>query len=317
MFTLKACLWAAVATAMPLIELSTREVAKMDELEKNKPVAIRQNPPLMGRANRIIPVVVGGPQDTFVPNMIRAAAGDVIQFQFSSGNHTVTQSAEDSPCQPLQATQSGVIHSGHIPFEAGQQTVGTFNVPLTNTEPIYLYCATGPHCQIGQVMAINPPSEENLVQFNKKAAGALANVDAGDPTGGTVGEIPLADAAFTPAAEEEAPPPPPPADTPAAGAPPAASPPPAVVPPAPPVESPPPAPPAETPAALPLPPSGVAPPPSAGTPPPPPSAAAPPVPPSGTPPPAPPAPPAGSAPPMPPAEMPASAPEAASLEDEY
>lgn len=39
MFTLKACLWAAVATAMPLIELSTREVARMDELERNKPVA--------------------------------------------------------------------------------------------------------------------------------------------------------------------------------------------------------------------------------------------------------------------------------------
>ncbi|KAH6963399.1 hypothetical protein DER45DRAFT_640939 [Fusarium avenaceum] len=319
MFTLKACLWAAVATAMPLIELSTREVARMDELERNKPVAIRQNPPLMGRANRIVPVVVGGPQDTFVPNMIRAAAGDVIQFQFSSGNHTVTQSAEESPCQPLQATQSGVIHSGHIPFEAGQTTVGTFSVVLTNTEPIYLYCATGPHCQIGQVMAINPPSEENLVQFNKKAAGALANIDGGDPTGGTVGEIPLAEAAFTPAAEEEAPPPPP-ADTPAADAPPAASPPPAVVPPAPPVESPPPAPPAETPAALP--PSGVALPPPSGTPPPPPSAAAPPTPPSGTPPPAPPAgsaPPMPSAPPagMPPAEMSAGAPEAASLEDQY
>ncbi|KAM0204039.1 hypothetical protein ACHAPQ_006852 [Fusarium lateritium] len=231
----------------------------MDELERNKPVTIRQNPPLMGRANRIIPVVVGGPQDTFVPNMIRAAAGDVIQFQFSSGNHTVTQSAEDSPCQPLQATQSGVIHSGHIPFEAGQLTVGTFSVPLSNTEPIYLYCATGPHCQTGQVMAINPPSEENLVQFNKKAAGALANVDGGDPTGGTVGEIPLADAAFTPA-EEEAPPPPP-----------AASPPPAVVPP---VESPAPAPPAETPAALP-PPAAAAPP--AGTPPPAPPAEMPPV----------------------------------------
>ncbi|KAM0435480.1 hypothetical protein ACHAQK_008318 [Fusarium lateritium] len=285
MFTLKACLWAAVATAMPLIELSPREVARMDEIERNKPVTIRQNPPLMSRANRIIPVVVGGPQDTFVPNMIRAAAGDVIQFQFSSGNHTVTQSAEDSPCQPLQATQSGVIHSGHIPFEAGQLTVGTFTVPLSNTEPIYLYCATGPHCQTGQVMAINPPSEENLVQFNKKAAGALANVDGGDPTGGTVGEIPLADAAFTPA-EEEAPPPPP-ADSPGAGAPPAASPPPAVVPP---VESPAPAPPAETPAALP-----------------PPAVAPPPV---GTPSPAPPA-------EMPPVEMPAGAPEAASLADQH
>ncbi|KAG5797314.1 hypothetical protein H9Q69_003618 [Fusarium xylarioides] len=230
----KTLLWAAVVTAMPLVEISPRE---LHELEVHQPVSIKRNPPLEARANRIIPVVVGGAQDTFVPNMIRAAAGDVIQFQFSNGNHTVTQSSGDSPCQPLQATQSGVIHSGHIPFEAGQTTVGTFNVPLNNTEPIYLYCATGPHCQIGQVMAINPPSEENLVQFSKKAAGALANVDAGAATGGTVGEIPLADAAFTPA-EEEAPPAPPAESTPAAS---------------PPTPSAPsaPAPPAETPSATP------------------------------------------------------------------
>ncbi|KAF5607296.1 extracellular serine-rich [Fusarium pseudoanthophilum] len=217
----KTFLWAAAVTAMPLVEMSPRELR---DLEVHQPISIKRNPPLEARANRIIPVVVGGSQDTFVPNMIRAAAGDVIQFQFSNGNHTVTQSSEDSPCQPLQATQSGVIHSGHIPFEAGQTTVGTFNVPLNNTEPIYLYCATGPHCQIGQVMAINPPSEENLVQFSKKAAGALANVDAGAPTGGTVGEIPLADAAFTPA-EEEAPPAPPAESSPAASpAPPAETP---------------------------------------------------------------------------------------------
>ncbi|RKL21189.1 hypothetical protein BFJ68_g2458 [Fusarium oxysporum] len=193
----KTLLWAAAATAMPLVEMSPRE---LHELEVHQPISIRKNPPLEARANRIIPVVVGGAQDTFVPNMIRAAAGDVIQFQFSSGNHTVTQSSEDSPCQPLQATQSGVIHSGHIPFQAGQTTVGTFNVPLNNTEPIYL------------------PSEENLVQFSKKAAGALANVDAGAATGGTVGEIPLAEAAFTPA-EEEAPPAPPAESPPAASSP--------------------------------------------------------------------------------------------------
>ncbi|KAF2998676.1 hypothetical protein E8E14_001698 [Neopestalotiopsis sp. 37M] len=55
------------------------------------------------RANQIIPVVVGGPQDTFVPNVVTAAVGDVVQFQFSNGNHTVTQSAQDVGCQPLQA----------------------------------------------------------------------------------------------------------------------------------------------------------------------------------------------------------------------
>ena len=53
------------------------------------------------------------------------------------------------------------------------------------------------------------------MQFSKLAAGAAANVDGGEATGGTAGEIPLDAAAFTPA-EEEASPPPPPAETPPA-----------------------------------------------------------------------------------------------------
>lgn len=103
------------------------------------------------RANQIIPVVVGGPQDTFVPNSVVAAVGDVIQFQFSNGNHTVTQSTADTACTPLE----GGVHSGHIPFEDGQTDVGTFNMPVTSTDPMFLYCATGPHCQNGQVMVVN------------------------------------------------------------------------------------------------------------------------------------------------------------------
>ncbi|KAI8659283.1 hypothetical protein LRP88_05846 [Fusarium phalaenopsidis] len=205
-------LLAAVAVAMPLIEVHQSEPALLPKLETKRQFTIRTNLPLERRANRLIPVVVGGPQDTFVPNLIRAAVGDVIQFQFSSGNHTVTQSAEDAPCQPLQATVAGAIHSGHIPFEAGQTTVGTFNLPLTSTDPIYLYCATGPHCQNGQVMAINPPNEASLVSYSKLSAEASANVDGTEVSGGTVGEIPLEGAAFTPAKEEEAPPPPPPVE---------------------------------------------------------------------------------------------------------
>ncbi|PKS08365.1 hypothetical protein jhhlp_005309 [Lomentospora prolificans] len=143
------------------------------------------------RIARVIPVVVGGPQDTFVPNVVSAAPGDIIQFQFSSGNHTVTQSSAEAPCQPLQATVPGAVHSGHIPFQAGQQTVGVFNMPVTSSNTMFLYCATGPHCQNGQVMAVNPA-----------AAGAPANVDGTTVQGGVVGEIPLASAAFTPPADQ-------------------------------------------------------------------------------------------------------------------
>lgn len=116
----------------------------------------RSLPVLNKRANKLITVIVGGTQDTFVPNSVQAAVGDVIQFQFSSGNHTVTQSSADAPCTPLQLSDPTAIHSGHVPYEAGQTTVGTFNMPVTSTDPTFFYCATGPHCQNGQIMVLNP-----------------------------------------------------------------------------------------------------------------------------------------------------------------
>ncbi|CAI0649363.1 unnamed protein product [Colletotrichum noveboracense] len=112
--------------------------------------------PATPQGNQLIPVVVGGAQDTFVPNLITAQVGDVVQFQFSNGNHTVTQSAEGAACQPLQDTVPTAIHSGHIPFKDGQAMVGTFNMPITSTATMFMYCATGPHCQEGQVLVINP-----------------------------------------------------------------------------------------------------------------------------------------------------------------
>lgn len=154
------------------------------------------------RANQLIPVVVGGAQVLFMPNMMLAAVGDVIQFQFAEGNHTVTQSSETEACKPLQKTVSTAVHSGHIPFKAGQTTVGTFNVPITDTKPMFLYCATGPHCQLGQVMIINPSNTAQVVNYAKLSAQAKANVDGGAPSGGSAASIQLSAAAFVPAPAE-------------------------------------------------------------------------------------------------------------------
>ncbi|CZT08500.1 uncharacterized protein RCO7_08183 [Rhynchosporium graminicola] len=146
------------------------------------------------RANQLIPVVVGGPQDTFAPNSIVAAVGDVIQFQFSNGNHTATQSTIEAPCTPL----AGGMSSGHIPFVDGQTDVGTFNMPVLTTEPMLIYCATGPHCQTGQVMIINPANAAQVVAFVKAAQASAPSVDSDLITAGTVGKLPLGNAAFTP-----------------------------------------------------------------------------------------------------------------------
>ncbi|RYO89357.1 hypothetical protein DL762_003248 [Monosporascus cannonballus] len=165
---------------------------------------------------RVIPVVVGGQQDVFVPNVVKASVGDVVQFQFSAGNHTVTQSPADAACVPLQMTDPTAVHSGHIPFEAGQATVGVFEMPVVSTDTMFMYCATGPHCQLGQIMVINPTDDQQVVDYAKLAQAAPENIDGTEVVGGTVSEIPLEQAAFDPPPPEEGETPPPPGEAPPA-----------------------------------------------------------------------------------------------------
>ncbi|KAI7782375.1 hypothetical protein LA080_013521 [Diaporthe eres] len=146
--------------------------------------------------NKIIPVLVGGTALTFTPNSVTARPGDVLQFQFAARNHTVTQSLPTSPCRPIDAG-AGVapgVNSGFIPFEGGASgMVGTFNVPVMNTQPMFLYCAQAMHCQQGMVMTVNAQSTELINYFNA-AAVAPANVPGRSIAGGIAGAIPLANA---------------------------------------------------------------------------------------------------------------------------
>lgn len=107
-------------------------------------------------ASKIIPVVVGGNQRVFTPNNIVANPGDVIQFQFNTANHSVTQSAAETPCRPLQdAANPNAVNSGFITFNAANNQVNTFNVPVTSAGPMFMYCSQATHCQEGMVMTVN------------------------------------------------------------------------------------------------------------------------------------------------------------------
>jgi hypothetical protein len=96
----------------------------------------------------------------------------------------------EAACAPMD----GGVHSGHIPFEDGQTEVGTFNMPVTSTEAMYLYCATGPHCQRGQVMVVNGNAEQ-VAEYTKKSQQTESSVDGTDVVGGTAGSISLDTAA--------------------------------------------------------------------------------------------------------------------------
>ena len=94
----------------------------------------------------------------FSPENLQANVGDVVQFQFVAGNHTVTQSNFDNPCNPIgQFTNITGFHSGNVPVAASadQQMAPTFSIMINNTNPIWIYCATGQHCENGMTMVIN------------------------------------------------------------------------------------------------------------------------------------------------------------------
>ena len=96
---------------------------------------------------------------TFSPSTIRANAGEMVQFQFMGGNHTVTQSNFANPCQPISNfnTSAQGFHSGFVPAAASQAMgmIATYTIMINNTSPIWVYCAQGKHCEGGMTMVIN------------------------------------------------------------------------------------------------------------------------------------------------------------------
>ncbi|KAK3370862.1 Cupredoxin [Lasiosphaeria ovina] len=134
---------------------------------------------------------------TFSPNTITALVGEMVQFQFVAGNHTVTQSTFDAPCQPIsQHSNITGFHSGFQPAAASVATgmIPTYTIMLNNTNPIWVYCAQGKHCESGMSLVINENTAANssrsLANYKALAAGATTVVpggSAGTGTGSTTG----------------------------------------------------------------------------------------------------------------------------------
>ncbi|KAI0302343.1 hypothetical protein B0F90DRAFT_1667553 [Multifurca ochricompacta] len=55
-------------------------------------------------AAKTIVITVGGNTTTFVPQSVAAALGDIVTFNFVSGNHTATESTFSNPCIPAHET---------------------------------------------------------------------------------------------------------------------------------------------------------------------------------------------------------------------
>ncbi|KAJ2924169.1 hypothetical protein H1R20_g12924, partial [Candolleomyces eurysporus] len=115
-----------------------------------------------------------GPNGQFVyePPFVHASPGDIVRFHFNPKNHTVTQSAFDPPCVPLQDG----FRTGFIPVAPGTNPlpVQEFHVPDDHGAPLWFYCGQTAHCGQGMVFAINPPAEHDPQSFQAHKDLAIA-----------------------------------------------------------------------------------------------------------------------------------------------
>jgi plastocyanin len=117
-------------------------------------------------------VTVGGTGASalkFDPETINAQPGDIVRFVFKQKNHTATQSTFGNPCTKAD----GGFDSGFVPV--GAEVTSNFplaELPITNTNPIWVYCKQGNHCQQGMVFSINPGSAQKFADFKAAATGA-------------------------------------------------------------------------------------------------------------------------------------------------
>lgn len=116
-------------------------------------------------------VVVGGPSGLkFDPEFVTAAPGDLVRFIFRAKNHTATQSTFDSPCSPAP----GGFDTGFIEVDpALTEGFPMAELPISGTDPIWVYCKQGNHCSgSGMVFAVNPG--DRFAAWKSSATGAAA-----------------------------------------------------------------------------------------------------------------------------------------------
>ncbi|KAI4141152.1 MAG: hypothetical protein LQ340_007711 [Diploschistes diacapsis] len=125
----------------------------------------------------------------FSPDNVQAAAGDMVQFQFAGGNHTVTQSTFANPCVPIQNIMSNTtgFFSGFQFVQPGSTAMPTYTLMVNNTSPIWFYCSQGKHCQSGMVGAINAAQTgaKTLAAYAALAANATQNLFPGEGSSGS------------------------------------------------------------------------------------------------------------------------------------
>lgn len=112
----------------------------------------------------------GQPAKMILPNKIVAQPGDVVNFQFIKGNHTITQSPFSAPCTRQKNTVTGELGID-TSFQFVSSNSIVVPVLIDSTAPIWLFCGQATHCNDGMVAVINePPAADKTFELFKAAA---------------------------------------------------------------------------------------------------------------------------------------------------
>jgi plastocyanin len=123
---------------------------------------------LTGVTHSVVAGLAG--QLVFDPDNVVAEVGDIVEWHFLPMNHSVAQSSFGKPCVP-DADVDTPFFSGFMPIKEGQ-ALNVFQFTVTDTKPVWYYCAQtkGDHCQHGMAGVIN----QNFNSPNTLAAYKLA-----------------------------------------------------------------------------------------------------------------------------------------------
>jgi len=132
---------------------------------------------------------------TFTPAQTNASIGDIINFVFVAGNHSVRQSTFPDPC----SLKAGGFTNDFQPVKADAGPSPVITLAVNVTTPIWFYCpqtVNVSHCHAGMVGAINPTAENTFEAFqalaigNTTAAGNTTAPAAGSTTTPAAGNTP-------------------------------------------------------------------------------------------------------------------------------
>ncbi|KIM47799.1 hypothetical protein M413DRAFT_6999 [Hebeloma cylindrosporum] len=137
----------------------------------------------------------------FDPSAIHPVAGDVIVFEFRSGQHSAVQSTFDTPCVGNGGFNSGVqTVSGALAVDA--PGLPTVRLTVNDTNPLWFFDEAGGDCSKGGVLAVNPTEAQSAAAFRDNASKApVPNTSSSSSTSASIPTNSLATTTSTPSSK--------------------------------------------------------------------------------------------------------------------